>query len=133
MEYGPLNGLALLVHTTATTHGFWEEDRNFGEMLALIHSEVSEALEEHRDGKPPVYTNGHRKVCPARPRKTLFWTHSPGECDGLCKPEGTAVELVDALIRILDTLWDLDVDIDEVVASKMLYNASRPFKHGKAY
>jgi hypothetical protein len=53
------------------------------------------------------------------------------------KPEGWAVELVDALIRILDTLHggDLDhpVDIDHILELKMKYNESRPYKHGKSY
>ena len=58
----------------------------------------------------------------------------PGEFpDLLTDAEGVAVELADCLIRILDTMHSLDVDIDGVVARKMAYNASRPHKHGKAY
>ena len=103
-----LNDLAQRLRTNAVNKGFWENDRNFGEMLALIHSEVSEALEEHRPEKPAIYINANGK------------------------PEGWQVELVDALIRILDTLGP-DVDIDGLIAMKMSYNESRPYKHGKAY
>ena len=42
-------------------------------------------------------------------------------------------ELADCIIRCLDTMHSLGVDIDGVVARKMAYNASRPHKHGKAY
>lgn len=37
------------IHKNARAHGFWDKPRNFGEALALIHSEVSEALEAYRD------------------------------------------------------------------------------------
>lgn len=41
---------AWLIHKNAKEKGFWDEKRNFGEALALIHSEVSEALEAYREG-----------------------------------------------------------------------------------
>lgn len=69
------------IHETATQSGFWDEDRNYGEMLMLIVSELAESLEEHRDG---------------RPNKYLIYTG---------KPEGIVIELADAGIRILDTLY----------------------------
>ena len=44
-----LNTLAKEINDCAVAHGFWEGDRNFGEMIALMHSELSEALEDHRN------------------------------------------------------------------------------------
>lgn len=41
---------AKLIHENARNKGFWDKSRNFGEILALIHSEVSEALEAYRNG-----------------------------------------------------------------------------------
>ena len=41
---------AKLIHENARNKGFGDESRNFGEILALIHSEVSEALEAYRNG-----------------------------------------------------------------------------------
>ena len=46
---------ALYIHNWAKRKGFWQEgeDRNDGEMIALFHSELSEALEAIRHGNPP--------------------------------------------------------------------------------
>ncbi|WP_224722920.1 nucleoside triphosphate pyrophosphohydrolase family protein [Paenibacillus vietnamensis] len=41
-------------HNNAVSKGWWEEDRSFGEVIALIHSEASEALEDHRNGMQPT-------------------------------------------------------------------------------
>jgi NTP pyrophosphatase (non-canonical NTP hydrolase) len=115
-----LNDLAQQINDNARAHGFWDGERNFGEMIALTHSELSEALEEHRSGKPAEYLS--HQHCPPNDRVT-----------DTCKPAGVAVELADCIIRCLDMMHSLGVDIDAVVARKMVYNASRPFKHGRAY
>ena len=96
-----VNDYAREVHENAVAHGWWEGgERSFPEIAALIHSEVSEALEEYREGKPLIYGccgfNG------------AYCEHSEN-CDkpkteGSCKPEGLAVELCDAVIRIFDYL-----------------------------
>ena len=72
--------------------------RNKGELLALIHSEISEALEGERkdlmDDKLP-----HRKMA--------------------------EVELVDALIRILDYAAGFGYDLQGAFDEKMAFNAQR--------
>ena len=131
-----LNTLAAEIHQIAVDHGFWEGERNMGEMIALMHSELSEALEEHRAGRPAEYVPVHQQGCPAssdglpddRPDYARIVL-----CTGHCKPEGIAVEFADCLIRILDTLASLGIDIDGVVTRKMAYNAGREHRHGKAY
>ena len=44
------NELSVDVNAIAVEHGWWEKDRNDGEMIALMHSELSEALEGLREG-----------------------------------------------------------------------------------
>lgn len=105
---GALDDLAKEVHQINVEKGFWEdrENKNFGEMVALMHSELSEALEAHRkDLKDDKLT--HRK--------------------------GIDVELADCLIRIMDYCGAYDVPIGDIVREKINYNKSRPFKHGKKY
>lgn len=76
------------------------------EKLALIHSEISEALEEYR---------------------------SHGEFgnrldDG--KPEGFVIELADAVIRIADLCGALGLNLASAVERKHKYNETRTYRHG---
>lgn len=100
-----LNELATEIHLIAKDHGWWETNRNFGEMIALIHSELSEALEAHRNHELAIHYKDK-------------------------KPEGWAVELIDCIIRILDTLRAGGCDIDDLIKAKIEYNKTRPYKHG---
>lgn len=79
------------IHENAVKHGWWETERSTGEVIALIHSELSEALEEARDSRPMMYVLGPNgeEIC------------TPCYFNGR-KPEGIAVELADAVIRVLD-------------------------------
>ena len=43
-----LNELAQLCHSIAVEKGFWEKERNIGEALMLIVTEIAEAMEAHR-------------------------------------------------------------------------------------
>lgn len=83
----------------------WADARSDAELIALMHSELSEALEEYRNATPMVY-----------------------EMDG--KPEGMAIELVDCIIRILHWFAMRGVNIDDTLQRKLLYNAGREYRHG---
>ena len=132
-----VNALAAKIHKNAVEKGFWDDERNVSEMLMLAVSELAEAQEEHRAGKPLVYTPVHRESCSlyACPLSDCIKGGGCGACDcaGLCKPEGVAVEIVDCIIRCLDTLAGMGVDVEEVIERKMIYNSTRPIRHGKAY
>lgn len=43
-----LNELSAICHSIAVEKGFWEKERNVGEALMLIVTELSEAMEAHR-------------------------------------------------------------------------------------
>jgi hypothetical protein len=129
----PLSDLALRIHETSAEHGFWPDgDRNMGEAIALAHSELSEALEEHRSGHPAVWmkhTNDCAKAVVAGRGQEVAAT----ACTCTPKPEGIAIELIDCMVRCLDLLHSLGVNVDNLMELKVAYNESRPHKHGRQY
>lgn len=72
--------------------------------IALMHSELSEALEADR--------------------KDLM-------DNKLTHRSGLEVELADAIIRIKDFAGGKDLDIDGAVEEKLAYNTTRPYLHGE--
>ena len=97
-----------VAHGTAVAKGWWDEDRGIPECLALIHSEVSEALEDYRDGHMELKT----------------------EVSLTNKPYGFPSELADIVIRCLDLAGHLGIDLEQAIEVKMAYNATRPHRHG---
>ena len=118
-----LNEFAKEIHDNAREHGWWEEERKFPEIVALCHSELSEALEEYRDGKPNVYVNVSLEYLPVEERVL------PRLLVGQ-KPEGIAVEMADCIIRILDWCGKEGIDIEAILKAKHEYNKTRSYKHG---
>ena len=106
-----LNKLRDEIHETAKEKGWWDEGRSVGDMIALCHSELSEALEEYRS-KPLLVRDIY---------------YNEGKLD---KPEGFPVELADTMIRILDIMGHFDIDVDKCMGIKMTYNKTRSYRHG---
>lgn len=121
--------LGTAVHNIAVAHGWWEAERNMGEMIALMHSELSEALESHRNSEPPLWYK-HADPATAPIAKNNWSSHAVND-DGLAgKPEGIASEFADCIIRILDTCKKLDIPVAQALIDKHNYNMTRPYRHG---
>ena len=91
-------------HLAAREKGFWEKERNVGEMLMLIVSELGEAIEAHR-------TNNF----------------------GIGTKDTFEDELADTAIRLFDLCGGLNIDLEQQMKWKMKFNKAREKRHGKAY
>lgn len=131
-----INELAKQIHQNNVAKGFYEEEKNIGEMLALIHSEVSEALECDRKDK---YCRLHDPFDRAG-NTTFDDMENPGYDDitweSFFKQDVKDTfedELADIIIRVLDLAAYKDIDIESHIKYKMRYNSMREYKHGKKY
>lgn len=120
-----LKYLVTRAHQNSVTKGFWDQqvtgqrhqhsnpravEETIPEKLCLIHSEVSEALEDYRERSMVTRLAGGPK----------------GD-----KPIGFPSELADVFIRLADLCGALGIDLEREVEMKMAYNESRPHMHGK--
>ena len=109
-----INEVSNICHRLAVDAGWHDKPREVGTMLALIHSEVSEALEGFRKDLNDDHLT-HRKMA--------------------------EVELADAVIRIFDLAGSQGFDIVSAMMEKLLYNTrradakpeNRAKKHGKKF
>ena len=105
--YAFLDGIRAVqeeIHQTAVEKGWWDGARSDGELIALMHSELSEALEALRNHNPPD--------------------------DKIPHFNGAEAELADCIIRILDMAEARGWNIADALVAKMAYNKTREHKHG---
>lgn len=108
------------LHQTSVDHGFYDKPVPIEQTLCLIHSELSEALEEMRNNKPALYfmcEEGAEEHYECKPEDEFDCTYYGKE--ETCpwrgqKPEGVCVEMVDAIIRILDYFGYAEIDDIEI-------------------
>lgn len=96
-------------YETATDKGWWSDPvKTFGECILLIHSELSEVVEDYRVGK------GLNSIYLSKDEE----------------PNGIPIELADAIIRIFDSCGHYGIDLEGALRQKMDYNKTRPYRHG---
>lgn len=118
-----INQLAEKIHANAAEKGFWDKERNLGEMLMLIVSEVSEAMEADRKNKFVVVDAlMHEKDFESPDQfRSWFADHIKDSFED---------ELADACIRIFDLAHSKKIDLEYHIKAKMKYNAGRSRMHG---
>jgi NTP pyrophosphatase (non-canonical NTP hydrolase) len=132
MGYGAksLNDLRDEAFRIAREHGF--KDATPGEDIALMHSELSEALEDIRKGESltKVWYEKSESGKPDTPPSAAGATASRLAAR-LGKPCGVPSEMADVIIRVLHFCGKHGIDIEGAVREKMAFNETREFRHGK--
>lgn len=101
-----IEGLCEICRADATANGWWENPRSEPELIALMHSELSEALECIREHEPDLYFGDNEK------------------------PLGKMSEYADVLIRIFDAVGPQGLQLAEAVKAKIEFNRTRGHRHG---
>ncbi|GBF73138.1 hypothetical protein PA598K_01423 [Paenibacillus sp. 598K] len=113
-----IGNLVQEAHQNAVSKGWWNEDRTYGELIALVHSEVSEALEDYRNGKGinEVWYE-HKNVVGG----DVYVSGQPYLLGSEGKPCGIPSELADICIRIFDIAgrYEWRDDLESYVFSQM--------------
>lgn len=123
-----LDKLMERTHDINVKNGFWDEGkkRNVPTMIALMHAELSEALEADRKQRSinnEAIIKG-LKIEDDEEFKAYVETHVKDTIEN---------EMADAVIRIFDFCAGFDINLNAHINLKLRYNNMRERKHGKAY
>ncbi len=120
-----LNELSKEIFIQNKVKGFWDKERNFGELLMLIVSELSEALEAHRGRANELDVESFNlELAKGEDFKSCFEKYVKDTVND---------EIADSIIRLLDLCGGLNIDIDWHIKNKLEYNKLREFRNGKKY
>lgn len=103
-----INELCKEANEASKRAGWQDEPRSVGDLIALMHTELSEAFEEFRHGHAPA---------------EVYYPATLGTNAG--KPEGMPVELADTVIRIAQFCGQYGIDLEDAITRKMAYNETR--------
>lgn len=106
-----LDQMAAEVREVNMEKGWRTGGNTFGDYIALLHSELSEALEAYRDHRLEDAT------------EVVYGNYVP-------KPEGVGSEFADVLIRLLDACDIYGIDLEAEYERKLAFNRTRPYQHG---
>lgn len=119
-----LEKLQKIVYEINAANGWFDANRSFGDDIALLHSEVSEAFEAYRDDKLERFYRTTKDGPKFYIDDSLDFNYMG------YKPEGVASEAADQLVRLLDFCERHEIDLFAETISKLAYNRSRGYRHG---
>ena len=114
-----LNELSKKIHQDNVERGFYDEQREVGTNLMLVVSELGEAIEADRKCK-----HANLEAYELAPTEISFKTYIKDTFED---------EIADTFIRLFDLCGLYGIDIEKHIETKLAYNRTRGYKHGKAY
>jgi len=121
---GDFNELGQIALRITQSKGFMLSDNeDTARQIALMHTELSEALEADRMDKysNPLDINAGEIISDPEHFQRFYEENIKGTFEE---------EMADIIIRVLQFSAYKKLDLDSHVKFKMRYNAERPFKHG---
>ena len=102
--------LCRIAYTESRRNGWYDEERNLGEMIALLHSEASEMLEALRKPDPE--------------------TGEPKDSEKIPGFNELEEEAADLAIRLADFCEHTGCRLEDAISAKLAYNRTRGHRHG---
>lgn len=124
-----LNLSAEIIWKLNEVKGFWSSQRNVGELLMLVTSELGEAMEAHRKGSFADWKLYKKQY----DFEIKHFPDAEKQCFESFIKDTFEDEIADAVIRLLDLAHGLGIDLEKHINAKVKYNMDRPYLHGKKY
>ncbi|AGO48937.1 pyrophosphatase [Cellulophaga phage phi14:2] len=129
-----LNVISKEIYEANKAKGFWDKERNVGETLMLVVTELAEAMEAHRGKGRKLDRETFERFIPISysvpkdiEEKSFKFYFEDNIKDTF------EDEIADAMIRIFDMAGGLNIDLEFHIENKLKYNATRERLHGKKY